>query len=155
MRARSRLMPDCRGVSEMVGATLVLLMVFGASMAYVSVEMLRVRGHVSGVTELIRDAGHRQAQLLSLIYYTENRVTGVLRIYMFNYGTENAEIDRMLIGTGEVKPSIHDSFTDAALESLPPRTLAEISLPLPAERTFDFTLITRVRAVYSYRLTVG
>jgi len=146
---------DDRGVSEILGAILVFAVVFASSVAYLSVEMRRAKGEVAGITDLVRAAEHRQAQLLSLVYYSENRETGLLRVYIFNYGTENAEVYQMYIGTERVEAlAVRDSFTGAPLDSLPPRTLAEISLQAPTENIFDFTLVTRWKAVYSWRLSV-
>lgn len=147
---------DSRGVSEILGAIVVFGIMLTSSVAYLSIELGRAKGEVAGITDMVRAAEHRQAQLLSLVYYAENRDLGLLRVYVFNYGTESAVIERFFLDGEEVSPlSTRDAFTGIPCDAVEPKSMVELTFSLPVENTFDFTLVTKWRAVYSLRLTVG
>jgi len=58
-----------RGVSEVLGAIVIAVLVLGMTASYVLLEMERSGRETHSITDLIRKAEKRQKQLLSLIYY--------------------------------------------------------------------------------------
>lgn len=111
-----------------------------------------------GIVDAVRAAEHRQAQLLSLVYYGGNANT--LRVYVFNYGSEDAEIDRVWlhpVGSPGVERAyeLHDAISGASLGgTIPPKVLACFTFPDTPPDNYYFTFVTRWRAAYYYLLTV-
>ena len=78
-----------RGVSEVLGAIVIAVLVLSMSASYVLLEMERSGRETYSIIDLIRKAEKRQKQLLSLIYYQKKGSD--LKIYIYNYGEEPSE----------------------------------------------------------------
>jgi hypothetical protein len=77
-----------RGVSEVLGAILIAVIVMGMSATYVTLEASRSKAETMSVVDLIRAAERKQRQLLSLIYYYKQGNN--LKLYFYNYGSETS-----------------------------------------------------------------
>jgi hypothetical protein len=132
--------------------------VFGFSMFYMMWSTREVELQTWGIVDAVRAGEHRQNQLLSYVYHGENAVTNTLRVYMFNYGSESAEIDRLYLHAIGTQPAtrsyyLHNAITGEVLENVvPPKTLVRFTFPDIAPDNYWFTLVTEWKAVYSWRL---
>jgi hypothetical protein len=143
-----------RGVSEVLGALVIAVLVLSMSVSYVLLEMERSGRETQSIIELIRRAGKRQNQLLSLIYYQKKG--GDLKVYIYNYGEETSTPERIL--TDREVPlsqvSIKDMDTGGAISSIPPKTFVEVTLPAPSADSFTLVLITEEGGVFSWKISV-
>jgi hypothetical protein len=149
---------DGRGVSDLVAVLISTFIIFGFSMFYMLWSAHETELQTWGIVDAVRASEHRQNQLLSYVYHGENAVTNTLRVYMFNYGSESAEIDRLYLHAIGTQPAIrsyylHNAITGEVLENVvPPKTLVRFTFPDVVPDNYWFTLVTKWKAVYSWRL---
>ena len=141
-----------RGVSEVLGAIVMAVLVLGMTASYVLLEMERSGRETHSIIDLIRKAEKRQKQLLSLIYY--QRSGGSLKVYIYNYGDEASTPQRILTDREVPLSQISMKNMDAGemCSSIPPKTLVELTLPDPASSNFTLVIITREGGVFSWRI---
>lgn len=145
-----------RGVSEIISVLLITGMIAGLSSFFLVYGAQRAERETWGILDLVRANERRMNQLLSLVYYAENRTTDRFNVYLFNYGTEDTIIEHIYIDETLVDPiEFRDAVTGEPTEnSVPPHALVRVVLDSPAEDTFHVTLVTKWRAVYSWLLTI-
>jgi len=149
---------DRRGVSDLIAVLVTTFIVFGFSTFYMISSVRGTELQTWGIVDAVRAGERRQNQLLSYVYHGENAVTNTLRVYVFNYGSESAEIDRLYLHAIGTQPAtrsyyLHNAITGEVLENaVPPKTLVRFTFPDVAPDNYWFTLVTRWRAVYSWRL---
>ena len=145
----------CRlGVSEVLGAIVITILVLGVSASYILLGMERSGGETLSIIELIRRAERRQNQLLSLIYY--QRQNGDLKVYIYNYGDEPSTPKR-IFADREIplsKISIKNMDTGDLIGNIPPKTLVELTMPSPSTEDFILVLITEEGGIFSWKITV-
>ncbi len=145
----------CRlGVSEVLGAIVITILVLGVSASYILLGMERSGGETLSIIELIRRAERRQNQLLSLIYY--QRQNGDLKVYIYNYGDEPSTPKR-IFADREIplsKISIKNMDTGDLISNIPPKTLVELTMPSPSTEDFILVLITEEGGIFSWKITV-
>jgi hypothetical protein len=88
-----------RGVSEVLGAILIAVIVMAMSATYVMLEAGRSTRETMSIVDLIRAAEKRQKQLLSLTYYYKQGDS--LKLYIYNYGEESST-PKLILVDGEV-----------------------------------------------------
>jgi len=88
-----------RGVSEVLGAILIALIVAAMSATYVMMEASQSAKKTMSIVDLIRAAEKRQKQLLSLTYYYKQNNS--LKLYIYNYGEEDST-PKLLLVDGEI-----------------------------------------------------
>jgi len=143
-----------RGVSEVLGAIVIAVLVLGMSASYVLLEMERSGREMYSIIDLIRKAEKRQKQLLSLIYYQKQG--GNLKVYIYNYGEEPSTPQRILADR-EVplsSVSMKNMDTGKKCNSIPPKTLVELTMPAPASTSFTLVIITREGGIFSWKISV-
>lgn len=137
-----------RGVSEVVGAFLMALIMMGIAAAWVTFEAPRISRESMGIVEALRMAARRQRQLLAILYYYKTSdSTPKLKVYIYNYGSEDSTIsgDRGIVLAGLVVPReqvvMKDAESGAAITDykIKPRQTVEITFPCPS-RVFDLIL---------------
>ena len=149
---------DKRGISDLVAVLVATLIVFGFSTLYMISSVRGTELQTWGIVDAVRAGEHRQNQLLSYVYHGENAVTNTLLVYMFNYGSESAEIDRLYLHAIGTQPAtrsyyLHNAITGEVLENVvPPKTLVRFTFPDVVTDNYWFTLVTKWKAVYSWRL---
>lgn len=84
-----------RGVSEVVGAMLIAVIVLAMSMSWVALEAGRSTEQTTSIVDMIRAAEKSQQQSLSLAYYYKQGSN--LNLFLYNYGTENSTPQLALI----------------------------------------------------------
>ena len=143
-----------RGVSEVLGAIVIAILVLGMSVSYVLLEMERAGRETYSIIDLIRKAEKRQKQLLSLIFYQKKG--GSLKVYIYNYGDEYSTPQRILtdkeVSLSSV--SMKNMDTGAAVSSIPPKTLVELTMPAPSTDSFTLVIITGEGGVFSWKISV-
>jgi hypothetical protein len=87
-----------RGVSEVVGAILIAVIVLAMSMSWVALEAGRSTEQTTSIVDMIRAAEKSQQQSLSLAYYYEQGNS--LNLFLYNYGVENSTPQLALINQG-------------------------------------------------------
>ena len=143
-----------RGVSEVLGAIVVAILVLGMSVSYILLEMERAGRETYSIIDLIRKAERRQRQLLSLIFY--RRQGSDLKLYIYNYGDEYSTPKRILTDR-EVplsKVRMRNMDTGEEVSSIPPKTLVELTLPAPSADSFTLVIITEEGGVFSWKISV-
>ena len=144
-----------RGVSEVLGAIVIAVLVLGMSASYVLLEMERSGREMYSIIDLIRKAEKRQKQLLSLIYYQKKGSD--LKLYIYNYGEEPSTPQRILADR-EVplsSVSMKNMDTGKKCNSIPPKTLVELTIkPVPSPDSFTLVIITREGGVFSWKISV-
>ena len=89
-----------RGVSEVVGAILIAVIVLAMSMSWVAMEAGRSTEQTTSIVDMIRAAEKSQGQSLSLAYYYEQGSN--LNLFLYNYGIENSTPQLALINQNVV-----------------------------------------------------
>jgi len=84
-----------RGVSEVVGAILIAVIVLAMSMSWVMMEAGRSSEQTTSIVDMMKAAEKSQQQSLSLAYYYEQGNN--LNLFLYNYGTENSTPQLALI----------------------------------------------------------
>jgi len=147
-----------RGVSEVLGAILIAIIVISMSVTYVMFGLERSSRETTSIIELIRAAEKRQRQLLSLIYYHEQG--NKLILYIYNYGEETSNITRILTNQDVPldKIEMKDLSSDTPIndQTINPKTLVELTI-LEAEKyvpdnDFNLVLFTEEGGIYSWRI---
>jgi len=146
---------DRRGVSEVLSAILIAVIVMGMSISYTLFEMERSERQTMSLIDLIRGAEIRQKQLLSLIYYYEEG--GVLKVYIYNFGDVPSTPKRIFtdreVPLSEV--TIKDPSSGELYDTILPKTLVEIALPAPAEAgIFTLVILTEKGGIFSWEMSV-
>jgi hypothetical protein len=77
-----------RGLSEVVGAILIAIIVLAMSMSWITLETQTTTKQTTSIIDIIRTASKSQTQSLSLAYYYKQ--DNNLHLYLYNYGTENS-----------------------------------------------------------------
>lgn len=143
-----------RGVSEVLGAIVIAVLVLSMSVSYVLFEIERSGRETLSIIELIRKAEKRQKQLLSLIYYQKKGSD--LKVYIYNYGEEASTPQRIL--TDREVPlssvSMKNMDTGQACSSIPPKTLVELTMPAPSADSFTLVIITDEGGVFSWKISI-
>jgi len=145
---------DRRGVSEVLGAIVIAVLVLSMSASYILLEMERSGKETYSIIDLIRKAEKRQKQLLSLIYYQKKGDN--LKLYIYNYGEEPSTPQRILADR-EVplsSVSMKNMDTGKKCNSIPPKTLVELTMPAPASTSFTLVIITREGGIFSWKISV-
>lgn len=150
-----------RGVSEVLGAFMVLIIVMGMAAVWLTVEAPRINRETMGIIEALRMAARRQRQLLSLLYYYKTSdATPKLRLYVYNYGLEKSTIkeDKGLIVAGQVVPRASITMVDAdtgqaiADYVINPKQVVMIEVNAPADEVFDVILQTEEGGLFIWEL---
>jgi len=143
-----------RGVSEVLGAIVIAILVLGMSVSYVLLEMDRAGSETYSVVDLIRGAEKQQKQLLSLIYYRMQG--GRLILYIYNYGEEPSTPQRIM--TDKEVPlslvSMENMDTGDMISSIPPKTLVELTMPAPSADSLTLVMVTEEGGVFSWKISV-
>jgi hypothetical protein len=84
-----------RGVSEVVGAILIAVIVLGMSFSWAAMEASRSNEQTTSIVDMMKSAEKSQQQSLSLTYYYEQGTD--LNLFLYNYGTENSTPQLALI----------------------------------------------------------
>lgn len=93
-----------RGVSEVLGAILIAVMVISMSTAYALWAGQSGQRQAMSMADVIRAAERRQRQLLSLTYaYRDGQ--GRVHLYIYNYGSEASTVSRLFVGSQEITDS--------------------------------------------------
>lgn len=136
-----------------MGAILIALITIAVSVAYATYSAQQASQQTMSVTDLIRAAERRQSQLLSLTYcYKQgNR----LRLYLYNYGTQEST-PKLILVNGQVvsNPAMKDVSTGDACDTIAPRSLVELTLQAFGSSPFEVVVLTEQGAVYSWKLTL-
>lgn len=150
-----------RGVSEVLGAFMVLIIVMGMAAAWLTIEAPRISREAMGIIEALRMAARRQRQLLSLLYYYKTGdAAPKLRLYIYNYGLEKSTIkgDKGLIVAGQIVPRSSIIMVDAATGAaiidyvINPKQIAMIEVNAPASGVFDVILQTEEGGLFIWEL---
>jgi hypothetical protein len=139
------------GVSEVLAVLMLSGLFLGAGVAYLSMVQRGQKGQTVGLLEAMRLSQHRVNQLLTCVY--SSRSPGLLSIYLYNYGTENAGLAGFYYGAQSVRPySFRDAETGSLLgESVvPPKRLVRVDLPPPPSGENHLTVVTEVRTVFTW-----
>lgn len=142
---------DGRGISEVLAVLMLSGLFLGAGVAYLSMVQRGQKGETVGLLEMMRLSQHRVNQLLTCVYSA--RSPGLLSVYLYNYGTENAGLAGFYYGTQSVRPySFRDAETGSLLgESVvPPKRLVRVDLPPPPSGENHLTVVTEVRTVFTW-----
>jgi len=142
-----------RGVSEVLGAIVIAVLVLGMSASYILFEMERSERETFSLIELIRRAERRQKILLSLIYYQVN--DGQLEVFLYNFGDVSATPVKILTDVEVDSFEIYDaSVGDGGLrlDVIPSETLVKLVLPVPSENTFSFVLVTEEGGIFVWEM---
>jgi len=142
-----------RGVSEVLGAIVIAILVLGMSASYILFEMERSERETFSLIDLIRRAERRQKILLSLIYYQVN--DGQLEVFLYNFGDVSATPVKILTDVEVDSFEIYDaSVGDGGLrlDVIPSETLVKLVLPVPSENTFSFVLVTEEGGIFVWEM---
>jgi flagellin-like protein len=146
-------MNDSRGVSELVGALILIAVNLSAGAVMLQLYSKRAGLVASGILQASRLQERRMRQLLSLVHSYDDPSTGTCVFYLYSYGSEPVTLKQVWVNEAEVRPSLTDTYTDLPLENLtiPPGTLAKMVTGRPGGPR-QLTLLTSLGAIYSWRL---
>jgi len=162
-----------RGASEVLGALLIASLVITMSAAWLMLEANRSTRQTISVVDLIRAAGRKQRQLLSLTYYNMPGESGNLELYIYNYGEEVSTL-KMVILTRKTSDgseltsvvfdasdpnsrlSMWDENTGQRLQrpyEILPKHLVKITFNLGPAEEFVVVLLTDEGGIFSWKLS--
>jgi flagellin-like protein len=146
-------MNDSRGVSELVGALVLIAVNLSAGAVMLRLYSRRAGLASSGILQASRLQERRMRQLLSLVHSYDDPSSGTCVFYLYSYGSEPVTLERVLVNETEVRPALTDTYTGLPLENLtiPSGTLARMVVSRPGEPR-QLTLLTSLGAIYSWRL---
>ena len=140
-----------RGVSEILGATLLMVLTVSAGAALLQIYRSQTGKGLAGISSSLRLAEHRANQLLSLIYFYENKTSGKVYAYLYGCGVEPVRLERFWLGKTEVRP-LEASYLDG--------TPLEENWTVPRGKVVrfvfrgssggQFTAMSSIRTVYSW-----
>jgi len=142
-----------RGVSEVLGAIVIAVLVLGMSASYILLEMERSERETFSLIDLIRRAERRQKILLSLIYYQVN--DGQLEVYIYNFGDVSVTPVKILTDVEVDLFEIYDASVNNGglpLNEIPSETLVKLVLPVPSTDTFSFVLVTEEGGIFVWEM---
>lgn len=144
-----------RGIASAIGFLLVLMAVIaGGSILFASWGRT-TQTRATGLIDAMRDAEERQNQLLSFVYSDNN--AGNLNVYLFNYGSVEAVVDRVWADGNEVAPSnwsIREIGGTELDNRLPPREIVKLIIR-NGSGTDNLVTLTESNALYSWRVRGG
>jgi len=142
-----------RGVSEVLGAIVIAVLVLGMSASYILLEMERSERETFSLIDLIRRAERRQKILLSLIYYQVN--DGQLEVYIYNFGDVSVTPVKILTDVEVDSFEIYDASVNnggLTLNEIPSETLVKLVLPVPSTDAFSFVLVTEEGGIFVWEM---
>jgi len=144
-----------RGTSEVLGALLVASIVIAMSVSWLTFEATRATRQTMSVVDLIRAAGRRQRQLLSLTYY--HKQGNKLTLYIYNYGEETSNLKLIVIDQTIVLPDSMENMNtgeSASLLPIPPKNLVRLEFEVdPSKSDFVVLLLTNEGGIFSWKLS--
>jgi len=146
-------MNDSRGVSELVGALILIAINLSVGAVMLQLYSKRTGLVASGILQASRLQERRMRQLFSLVHFYDDSSSGTCAFYLYSYGPEPVTLERVWVNETEVQPSLTDTYTGLPLENLtiPSGTLAKMVVSRPGE-PHQLTLLTSLGAIYSWRL---
>lgn len=91
MMQKKYFLEEHRGVAEIVGFLIVTTALFGFTTYVLVVKGQQAGQRAQGLIDIMRDAEQRQGELLSYVYAENDN--GQIKVYLYNYGTENVALD--------------------------------------------------------------
>jgi len=87
---------------------------------------------------------------------SETSAATPLKVYLYNYGTENVVLGRAFVEGTEVQVlGYSDAATGAVYDSIPPGTLVDVTFScLPPSNQFYLTLLSANKGLYSWRVVL-
>jgi len=154
------LFKEQRGVAEIIGFLIVTTALFGAVTYVLAAKGQQAGQQAQGLIDIMREAEARQGELISYAYAENNQEN--VKVYLFNYGTENVGENARFFTQGRENQALKhddnhiykDAATGALYNSIPPNRLVEIILPKPPENEFYLTVLTKHRGVFSWRVVL-
>lgn len=153
-----------RGISEVVTVLLLTGLITSFAYFFLSASTRTVQSETSGVVDVIRAAGHRQNQLLSVILSQKSGDNKSENVYMYAYGTEDVQIRAFYLNGENVVPSYSSLFqpTDNVTKvencyNIPSRVLVWFSFPLSGSLTnrdnFQLVAVSKWNAFYVFEVS--
>jgi hypothetical protein len=90
MRAKN-LFGDRRGVAQIIGFLIVTTALFGIVTYVLVAKGQQAEMKAQGLIDVMREAEARQREFISLVYAENDG--GQIKVYLYNYGTENVRLD--------------------------------------------------------------
>ena len=144
-----------RAASEVLGALLIASIVIAISSTWLAFEASRATKQTLSVVDIIRAAGRRQRQLLSLTYYHKHGSN--LDLYVYNYGEEVSTIKFIVIDQTIVLPDSMENMNTGEIANLlpiPPKNLVKLELNIdPSKSDFVVLLLTNEGGIFSWKLS--
>lgn len=137
-----------RGVSEVLGAILIAVMVISMSTAYALWAGQASQRQAMSIADIIRAAERRQRQLLSLTYAYRDGQSRV-HLYVYNFGSEASTVSRLFVGGQEI--------TDSSVigKVLPPKSGPhELAFVCSASGSMDVLLATAEGGIFIWTVSL-
>lgn len=145
---------DQRGVSEIISGLIMISALFGLTTFVLVHKAQQGSMRAEGLVTAMEQAERRQAQLIDFSYADEQG--GDLRVYLSNYGWENAKIDRVWVGGTPLDDgdwTVRRATTGANTGGeLPKREFCYVKVPnfddYTSQDKFPFAILTKSDAIY-------
>ena len=152
LKKRFRIRCDRRGVSEVVGALLMMGVILAAAIVYLSFAVNQTSMQSSTIADVLKRARENQEQLISLVYYYVDYVNESMEVHMliYNYGTHDVIVSQSIALTA----SGYEMIADLAPNLFGRKQLVDavFTNPLPEQPT-EIVFVTQTGAVYAFTLT--
>lgn len=148
-----------RAASEVLGAAIIAVITILMTVAYAGYGLTQAQTQTASISDLLRMSARAQRQLLSLTYYYVDGQGG-LHVFIYNLGGEDSTLKTVVVGSTRydlpnaqvrLKDALSGQFMDDC--RIPPRKLAELTVPAPAGQ-FDMIVLTDEGGVFIWRLNV-
>lgn len=138
-----------RGVASIIGFLIIMGALIGFSTVVLTGWGRSASSRASGLIDVMRQAEQRQKQLVTLVYSWED--SSGIHAYLFNYGSVEAVVDRVWLGTGDVANEVDPTFSSTDY-LLPPKKLVEMVVENPPEGN-KLVILTESDTLYSWEIS--
>lgn len=140
-----------RGVSELVSAVILIAIILAGIIVYTYLFSSSQKASMRTFRDIMGEREESAKELLSIIHV--NYRSGVISIYIFNYGYRDVKIDRIYVGSVEVASyTITDLYTKSATNNIQRGVLVRIDIPMRIGGDVPVVIFTDSGNTYSVRV---
>jgi flagellin-like protein len=137
-----------RGVSEIVSATILIAIILAGIVLYTYLFSSSRSASMKTFRDIMSERKESAKELLSIIH--ANYRSGVISIYIFNYGFRDVRIDRIYVGSVEaISYTITDLYTNSVVSSISRDDFVRVDIPMSLSGEVPVIIFTDSGNTYS------
>ena len=139
-----------RAVSEVVSALIIAAVIIAGTAVYLAVAGQNISISAKSVAGALRDALHRQGEVLSLTYsYLDG---SQLKLYVYNYGKVFVKPERVYVNGAQRSFTLTDAISGSSISEIAPRQLALLTVQKHGNSPYEIIIVTEKHAVFTWKV---